>query len=336
MSTEIQATTDNSVSNMPSDWPPKDATVVCYNVSKAFGPLVAVSDLTVAIRPGVTGLLGPNGAGKSTLMRLICGLIKPNVGQVWVAGGNPRTDQQVRGRIGIVPQQDGVFERSTAKEIVELSAALNNIPNVAEAAQQALDAVELDSNMSRPLGAYSKGMRQRAKIAQAIVYNPDVIVLDEPLNGLDPKQRKNMIRLFKELGDQGRTVIVSSHILEEVEKFGSHIVVMSKGRLAAEGNFNDIRAIMDGKGSGNVPAQPRQIRITCDNAPMVAGSLIGSEAVQSCEVISPEQIKISTINLDTFRLEIAKICKSHDSQLREITPLDEDLESVFKYIVGGN
>jgi len=319
----------NPTSNIQQQaaWPPQDATIVCYNVSKAFGQLVAVSNLSVAFRPGVTGLLGPNGAGKSTLIRLICGLAQPNIGQVWVAGGNPRESSSVRSRVGVVPQQDGVFERATARQVVELSAALNKVPNIKQAAENALAAVELDPNIKRPVGAFSKGMRQRVKIAQALVYDPPVIILDEPLNGLDPKQRKHMIELFAQLGEQGRTVVVSSHVLEEVERFGSHIVVLSKGRLAAEGDYKDIRSKMD--------SQPRRIRISCENAPKVAGALIGTETVQSCGLTGPDQIEVTSTDLQKFRHNIASICKTENSMLTEITPLDDDLESVFKYLVDG-
>ena len=159
---------------------------MAQHLSKSFGSLVAVSDVTFAIRPGVTALLGPNGAGKSTLIRLVCGLTAPTTGDVAVNGANPRTDSAARAKLGLVPQQDGVFERERAVDVVRVAAIMSQLANPEQRAREALVEVELDPDLARPLGAFSKGMRQRVKIAQAIVHRPEVLVLDEPLNGLDP------------------------------------------------------------------------------------------------------------------------------------------------------
>ena len=180
----------------PPAWPPPDATLVVNDVSKSFGSLVAVSNVTLAFRPGVTALLGPNGAGKSTLLRMMSGQASPSTGTVWVAGGDPRSDAAARGRIGLVPQQDGVFERENLRDVVTLGATLSDIPNPEATARQALAAVELDPELDRPVGAFSKGMRQRVKIAAALVHDPAVLMLDEPLNGLDPRQRRQMIGMI--------------------------------------------------------------------------------------------------------------------------------------------
>ena len=306
-------------------WPPADATVVVDNVSKAFGSLVAVSDVTFAVSPGVTALLGPNGAGKSTLIRLICGLTAPTTGSVWVAGGNPRTDIEARGRIGIVPQQDGVFERERALDVVTLAALLSGLPDAEVRARAALAAVELDPDIDRPLGAFSKGMRQRVKIAQAIVHDPAVVMLDEPLNGLDPRQRRQMIQLFQRLGEGGRTVLVSSHVLEEVERFGSHVVVVARGRLAAQGDFHAIRALMDD--------QPLRIRVRCTNPQLVAAALLAHGSISGCTV-GPDQIEVTTTDVRAFRRHVAGACRATESRLLEVAPLDDDLESVFRYLVG--
>ncbi len=317
-----------SSSQQAEAWPPKDSTIVARSLSKSFrGGLVALSELSVAIGPGVTALLGPNGAGKSTFMRLLCGLTKATTGDIWVAGGNPRKDAAVRGRIGLVPQQDGIFERQQVYDFVYLAAVLHNVDDPQSATLRALELVELNpQELTRPLGSFSKGMRQRAKIAQAIVHDPDVIVLDEPLNGLDPKQRRHMIALFHSLGEQGKTILVSSHILEEVERFGSHIVVLSKGRLAAEGDFRSIRSLMD--------HQPRKVKIACDKPKNVAARLIESSSIASCTLHDEETFEITTADAGAFRKEIAIACQKSDSLLSEVTPLDEDLESVFRYLVG--
>ncbi|MEL7155342.1 MAG: ABC transporter ATP-binding protein [Actinomycetota bacterium] len=309
----------------PPVWPPPDATVVVDNVSKSFGTLVAVSDVTFAVQPGVTALLGPNGAGKSTLIRLLCGLTPPSTGQVWVAGGNPRTDPEARGRVGIVPQQDGVFEREKALAVVTLAGIMSGLPDAAERARAALDMVELDPDTERPLGAFSKGMRQRVKIAQAIVHDPTVVMLDEPLNGLDPRQRRHMIELFQKLGEAGRTVLVSSHMLEEVERFGSHVVVIAQGRLAAQGDFHAIRSLMDD--------QPLRIRVRCQHPQLVGAALLANRSITGCRV-DDGLLEVTTEDVRSFRRDVARACRTTDARLEEIMPLDDDLESVFRYLVG--
>ncbi len=310
----------------PAPWPPQDATVVAYNVSCSFGGLIAVSDVSVAIGPGVTALLGPNGAGKSTLLRMLSGQLAPTTGQIWTAGGDPRIDAAARGRIGLVPQQDGVFEREKALDVVTLAAVLSKVDNPAETARWALNEVELDPDLERPIGAFSKGMRQRVKIAQALVHNPTVFMMDEPLNGLDPRQRRQMIQLFHRLGEHGRTVIVSSHVLEEVERFGSRVVVIAKGRLAAQGDFHGIRALMDD--------QPLRVRVGCSDAKLVAADLIAAGIVAGCTIGGPNEVDITTTDIRQFRRAVAAICQRRNVRLSEVTPLDDDLESVFRYLVG--
>jgi ABC-2 type transport system ATP-binding protein len=216
--------------------------VVAENVSKWFGALVAVSDVSFDVGPGVTALLGPNGAGKSTMFRMLCGLARPSKGTVRVLGRDPRADTDVTRRIGLVPQQESVFEPLTARQFITLSAKLQGLRDPAGAADAALQTVDLDPSDSRRLPSYSKGMRQRVKVAQAVVHDPEVLVLDEPLTGLDPRQRMDMVALFRRLGGEGRCVIVSSHVLDEVERLGSQVLVMSQGRLAAAGDFRAARA----------------------------------------------------------------------------------------------
>ncbi len=311
----------------PAPWPPPGATLAAQAVSKSFGSLVAVSDVTFAVGPGVTALLGPNGAGKSTLIRLLCGLTPPSTGRVWVAGGDPRRDRRSRARIGLVPQQDGVFERERALDVVALAATLSHLPDPIDRARAALNTVELDPDEARPVGAYSKGMRQRVKIAQAIVHGPEVVVLDEPLNGLDPRQRRAMIELFQRLGAEGRTVLVSSHVLEEVERFGSDVVVVARGRLAAQGDFRAIRDLMDD--------QPRRIRIGCDRAPEVAALLLQWGSITGCTVLGASQLEVTSVDARTFRRHLPAACHRLGIRLHDVTPLDEDLDSVFRYLVGG-
>lgn len=311
----------------PAPWPPPDATVVAYDVSKSFGGLVAVSDVSLAIRPGVTALLGPNGAGKSTLLRLLSGQARPSSGSVWVAGGDPRHDAQARARIGLVPQQDGVFERETALGVVTLAAVLSDLDQPEQRARAALALTEMDPDMTRPVGTFSKGMRQRVKIAQALVHEPSVLMMDEPLNGLDPRQRRNMTRLIQRLGEEGRTIIISSHVLEEVERFGSHVVVIAHGRLAAQGDFRAIRALMEN--------QPMRIRVVSDRIRPLTAALLHIGSISGCIIESEEQAEVTTTSVVDLRRHLPYYAKELDVHIREIMPLDDDLESVFRYLVGG-
>jgi ABC-2 type transport system ATP-binding protein len=300
-------------------------TIEVRQLSKWFGAVVALSDLTFDIGPGVTALLGPNGAGKSTLFRVLCGLANPSQGTVRIFGEDPRANPALTRRIGIAPQQEQLFERQTIVEFVGLAATLHQLPNPSEAALNAIKAVELDPADRRPLSAYSKGMRQRVKLAQAIVNDPDLVVLDEPLEGLDPRQRIRSIELFRRLGDEGRTVIVSSHVLDEVERFGSRILVISQGRLAAEGQYSAIRDLMDDR--------PHHLRVGTDRPPTLAANLLLSGVVTSAR-INDGWIEVETSDAPAFRRSIAAVARGCDARLTEVRALDDDLESVFAYLVG--
>ena len=304
---------------------PQGSLVVVDRVSKWFGDLVAVSDVSFAVSAGVTALLGPNGAGKSTVLRMLCGLALPSNGTVTVLGKSPRKDPEIAAEIGLAPQQEAVFGHSTALQFVRASAQLQGMTNADAEARRVLDLVELDANDSRRLPTYSKGMRQRVKLAQAIVHQPRVILLDEPLSGLDPRQRLNMVALFHQLGDEGRAVIVSSHVLEEVERFGSNVVVITQGRLAAQGYFHEIRALMDNR--------PRRLRITSDNPRSLAVAPVAQGNVQGVQ-FRGDQIEVDTDDIASFAHTIAPLSKAANARLYEIEPLDDDLESVFKYLVG--
>jgi len=298
--------------------------------SKWFGDVVAVSDVSFSIGPGVTALLGPNGAGKSTLLRMLCGLTGADQGTVRVLGADPRTDLAVRARIGIVPQQEAVFEALDAFEFVRLAAVLNGVPDPDAAARGALGIVELDPDDDRRVTAYSKGMRQRVKVAQALVNDPALLVLDEPLTGLDPRQRAHMIELFAWLGEQGRCVIVSSHVLDEVERFGSRVLVVAQGRLAATGDFRAIRDLMDDR--------PHKIRVRTDKPRELATVLVDRVGVLGITLEPPAAgrsggVVVDTTDAATFRRLVAVAARDVGATLWEITPLDDDLESVFRYLV---
>ena len=281
--------------------------VVAEGVSKWFGPLVAVSDVSFDVGPGVTALLGPNGAGKSTMFRMLCGLARPSKGSVRVLGRDPRADIGVTRRIGLVPQQESVFESLTAREFVTLSARLQGLADPAAAATAALETVHLDPADTRRLPAYSKGMRQRVKVAQAIVHDPDVLVLDEPLTGLDPRQRMDMVVLFRRLGGEGRCVIVSSHVLDEVERLGSQVLVMSQGRLAAAGDFRELRALMDDR--------PMRIRVRTDKPRPLGGALLEAGTAVAVRLDGDDVLELDTTDAKALARALAPVARE-----RERTP----------------
>jgi ABC-2 type transport system ATP-binding protein len=299
--------------------------VIAENVSKWFGALVAVSDVSFDVGPGVTALLGPNGAGKSTIFRMLCGLARPSKGTVRVLGRDPRTDTGVAGLIGLVPQQESVFEPLTAHGFVALTARLQGLPDPDGAATAALRTVDLDPTDSRRLPAYSKGMRQRVKVAQAIVHDPPVLVLDEPLTGLDPRQRMDLVGLFRRLGSEGRCVIVSSHVLDEVERLGSQILVISQGRLAAAGDFRELRALMDDR--------PMRIRVRTDRPRELAGALLEAGTAVGVRLDGDEVLELDTRDARALAHALAPVARERDARLYEVHPLDADLEGVFRYVV---
>jgi len=300
------------------------ATIEVRGLAKWFGSVVALSEVSFDVTPGVTALLGPNGAGKSTLFRILCGLANPSQGAVRIFGENPRANPSLTRRIGIAPQQENLFERQTVLEFVGLAATLHRVP-APEAAVRAIETVELDPADPRPLGAYSKGMRQRVKLAQALVNDPELLVLDEPLEGLDPRRRLRAIELFRRLGAEGRTVVVSSHVLEEVERFGSRILVVVQGRLVAEGPFSSIRDLMDDR--------PHHVRIGTDRPPALAAGLLTSGAVIGARV-NDDWVEVETNDVATFRRSVAVVARDCEARLTEVRALDDDLESVFAYLVG--
>ncbi len=310
---------------LPPPPPPDGSAMVEVNgVSKVFGDVVAVSDVSFSVRAGVTALLGPNGAGKSTLFRVMCGLTPPTKGTVRVLGADARRDRDVRGRIGLAPQQDGLFDRLSALQFVRLAAATEAVAEPEPAARRALGVVGLDPDDSKRVSGFSKGMRQRVKLAAALVHDPEVLILDEPLTGLDPVQRRRMIELFHGLGDEGRCVLVSSHVLEEVARLGSRILLIAQGRLAATGDYRELRELMDDR--------PHRIRIAVDRPRQFAAALVESGTAVGVSV-GRDSIVVDTRDVDRFGREVAPLAQRLETRLSRVVPLDEDLESVFRYLV---
>jgi ABC-2 type transport system ATP-binding protein len=300
--------------------------IVVDAVSKWFGDVVAVSDVSFSVGRGVTALLGPNGAGKSTMLRMLTGLTAPAQGTVRVLGGDPRADISLTRRIGLVPQQESLLDVLRALEFVRLGAVLHGLDDPDGAARRALGIVELDPDDARHLSTYSKGMRQRVKVAQALVHEPDVIVLDEPLTGLDPRQRLHMVELFRRLGEDGRCVVVSSHVLDEVERFGSRVLVMAQGRLAATGDFRAIRDLMDDR--------PHRMRVRTSDPAGVASGLLDARAAVGVRLEGDDAVLVDTTDVAAFRRTIAVVARDRGARLREVVALDDDLDAVFRYLVG--
>ncbi len=300
-------------------------TVRAVGVSKWFGQKVALSDVSVEFGPGVTGLLGPNGAGKTTLLRVLTGLQTPSQGSVEVLGVDPRRDRSVYDRVAMVPEDESVYPDLTARRFIELRASLAGVADVGSAVAEALHTVGLVDVADRRLAGFSKGMRQRAKVASALVSRPEVLVLDEPLNGADPLQRAQLISLFRRLGAEGRTVIVSSHVLVEVERMTHRVVAMVDGRLAAVGELEALRSAMTDK--------PRQVTVASDRPRDLAAAVMGVEGVEGVR-LAGEVVEVMTIDPVGFAHALPVIAKREGVRLVEISPIDESMESVFRYLVG--
>ena len=298
------------------------ATIEIEDVSKWFGQKVAVSDLSCSFGPGLTGLLGPNGAGKTTLLRMMCGLLRPSDGSLQVLGVDPRRDPNVYRRLALVPEEDAVYGILTAREYLEFAADLTGVPR--ERVDQAIAQVDLAAAADRPISGYSKGMRQRAKVAAALVTRPDVLILDEPLNGTDPIQRAHLIALFRRLASEGKTVIVSSHVLSEVERMADRVLAMVDGRLAAAGDVAAIRRAM--------ADIPYLVRVEVAEPRRIASALLAEEVVGSVR-LTGAQLHVETTDLAALGAILPRLAASAGARLSGFEPEDESLESVFRYLV---
>jgi ABC-2 type transport system ATP-binding protein len=301
----------------------RDATVVIDDVSVWFGQKVALTEVACSFGPGVTGLLGPNGAGKTTLMRAIVGLLPPNLGTVRVGGRDPRADRAAQRAIALVPEEDASPGPLTARQLVAYSASLHgvrdrSVPDACLATVGLLDVAD------RRVSGFSKGMRQRARVAAALAGGPRVLVLDEPLNGADPVQRVALIELFLRLGEEGRTVIVSSHVLHEVERLARRQIVLVRGRLAAAGDHRAIRNAMADR--------PRRVLVRTDQSRALAAALVGLDVVDGVGVDGEGVLISSTRALDLARA-LPGVARRSGVRLVEVRPLDDSLESTFRELL---
>jgi ABC-2 type transport system ATP-binding protein len=302
-----------------------DATVEVEGVSVWFGPKVALSELSCSFGPGVSGLLGPNGAGKTTLMRGITGLLGVNEGSVRVGGRDPRRDRRVHSAMALVPEDEAVPGGLTALQFVRYVADLHAVAD-RHAPDAVLEVVGLSDVANRQVETFSKGMRQRTKVAAALVSDPNVLVLDEPLNGADPVQRVHLIALFKRLGAEGRTVIVSSHVLNEVERMAERVIVLVHGRLAAAGGHRAIRDAMDDT--------PRHVLVRADDSRRLAAALVGLESVTGVTFESKQDgLVIQTMQARELATALPRVARDGSIRLLEVRPLDDSLESLFRELV---
>jgi ABC-2 type transport system ATP-binding protein len=294
------------------------------NVSKWFGNVVAVNDISFQVLPGITGLVGSNGAGKTTLLRMITGLAKPSEGSVKLFGEPARSDPDLYRRVGVMTEQEGVYDILTGREFVALAAEMHGLSDIDTAVDLAIGRVGLADAAGRTLGTYSRGMRQRMRLAVALVNDPELLVLDEPLSGTDPRQRLEFEQLMLEQAAEGRTILISSHVLDEVETLADNILLMVAGKLAASGDFHAIRAKLD--------EQPYNVRVVSSNARAMASALISLEAVDSVNVGDDDALVVLSRNVEALQRSIPNIAKQQGIRLLRVEPLDESLESVFGYL----
>jgi ABC-2 type transport system ATP-binding protein len=297
------------------------------DVSRWFGNVVAVNDVTMAIGPGITGLLGPNGAGKTTLMHMMAGFLAPSSGTVTLDGTPTWRNQDVYRVLGLVPEREAVYEYLTGRQFVVACAELQRLPDPGAAAERALQEVDMAGEAAgRRIGTYSKGMRQRMKMAGALVHDPPVLLLDEPFNGMDPRQRLHLMELLRRMGSEGRTVVFSSHILEEVEQLAHHIEVMVSGRHAASGDFHAIRRLMTDR--------PHQYRIRSSDDRALASALIADASTAGVELDGEGGgLRVQATDFGRFAGVLPPLARQAGARLYEVSPTDESLESVFSYLV---
>ena len=301
------------------------AAIEVRNVSRWYGDVVAVNDISCSIGPGVTGLLGPNGAGKSTLLHVAAGFLRPSAGGVEVLGEPSWRNPGLHARVGLVPEREAVYPFLGARAFAVASARLHGLPDPEAAARRAIGLVELEDAQDRPMGGYSKGMRQRAKIAAALVHDPEVLILDEPFNGTDPRQRLQLMGMLRGMAAEGRTILFSSHILEEVERLAENVLVIVGGRLAASGSFLQIRRLMTDR--------PHVFELRSSDDRALAAALVGLPHVAAVE-FAEGRLDVRTTDYGAFTAAIARAARDCGVVLHELRPADESLESVFSYLVG--
>jgi ABC-2 type transport system ATP-binding protein len=305
---------------------PSTSPVDIGSVSKWYGNVVAVNDITMSLGAGVTGLLGPNGAGKTTVLHMMAGFLAPSRGTVTVNGQPAWRNPSVYSQLGIVSEREAVHGFLSGWEFVLASAKLHKLPNPAAAAKAVLELVEMTEAKDRRMDTYSKGMRQRTRVAAALVHDPSVLLLDEPFNGMDPYQRMHMMELLHDMGSKGRTVLFSSHILEEVEQVSGTVQVIVAGRLAASGDYRTIRRLMT--------SRPHVFTVQSSDNRSLAVALMGEGSVAGVEIDKTDVLTVRASDYGTFTRVLPKVALARHIRVQRLVPADESLESVFSYLVG--
>ena len=300
------------------------APIAVDRVSRWYGNVVAVNDISFALAPGVTGLLGPNGAGKTTLLHMLAGLLRPSSGTVRIGGNVAWRNPAVYRSVGLVPEREAVQSFLTGREFARFAARLQRLPDPDAAANAAIQIVDLEAAADRPVGTYSKGMRQRAKIAAALVHEPPILLLDEPFNGMDPRQRLHMMDLLRQMARDGRTILFSSHILEEVERLADGVLVIYAGRLAAAGDFREIRRLMTDR--------PHTFVVRSSDDRRLAAAFMAEPAVFGTE-LRDGRLTVRVTEYGGFTRTVARVARDAAVSLLEVAPTDDSLESVFAYLV---
>ncbi len=316
------------------------STIVIDKVSRWYGNVVAVNDVTMQIGPGITGLLGPNGAGKSTLISMMAGFLPASSGTVTIDGEATWRNQAIYARVGLVPEREGMYEVVSGWDLVLSNARLYKLPDPERAARQAIETVDMTAAQDRGIATYSKGMKQRIKVATALVHDPAVLLLDEPFNGMDPRQRVHLMDLLHRMGEAGRSVLFSSHILEEVEQLAGSIEVMVAGRHAASGNFREIRRLMTEK--------PHQYTIRSTDNRRLASVLVADVSTSAVQLVGAPagpgaaagngigdggSLHVEAVDVARFVKALPWLAQQTGVRLLEVSPTDESLESVFSYLV---
>jgi ABC-2 type transport system ATP-binding protein len=293
------------------------------HLNKWYGRVTALSGASLRLEPGITGLLGPNGAGKTSLLRIAIGLMKPSSGTIRVLGQSPWNNPRLAVRLGYGPEHDGFYEWMTGREFVTALARLRAVRNPGEAAAAALDRVRLDEVADRRISTYSRGMRQRLKIAQALAHGPELLFLDEPLTGCDPLVRTEIIALIRGFAAAGGSAVVSSHVLHEIEALTRRIVLIHRGRLVAEGEIGEIRDLID--------RHPHTVRVATDRARELAAALAAEPEVVEI-LIEEGALRVRTPKPDAFYRKLPAIALERGCGIREISSPDDNLEAVFRYL----
>jgi ABC-2 type transport system ATP-binding protein len=310
-----------------SEVTPGAPVVSATHLSKWYGQVIGLNDVTLTVPSGITGLLGPNGAGKSTFMKLVTGQLKPSKGEIAVLGERIWGNPALYFRIGFCPEQDAFYERMTGLEWVSALVGLNGVgeSKAKELARGALETVDLVDAANKKIGAYSKGMRQRVKLAQALAHDPQLLILDEPLSGMDPIARRKTIRLVKDWARAGKSIIVSSHILHEIESMTSNILLINQGRILAEGNVHQIRDLID--------EHPHTVYIKADATRALAREFLAFDDVLSLK-FEDQAVVVQTGRPDAFYARLTALAASGElGTIHEVTSPDDNLQAVFKYLV---